>query len=106
MIRDGRPLLVTDPRTARPIRVNYNVYRPEMWISPSGRSVVVTHGVEQIPPSWESYEPRNSSLRLKAGSTLSHDSYASQSAEELELIDLSTGDPTTLANAPMAGSLA
>ena len=106
VLKNGKPLMVQDKKTHRPIYIHQspNSYGiPVFRVSPDGTRVVAQFAVQDVPSAWEQLPPSDElpARRIKAGS---QDVLAPRLLEpinEYVVIDLFSGSVTSLTHAPI-----
>jgi dipeptidyl aminopeptidase/acylaminoacyl peptidase len=99
---------VIDPTAGHPFRLWDSP--PVIWsalsISPDGKSVVTLIPVNEIPPSWEHYEPKYSrTAKIHAGDSRLTSDLNQGRLTQYALIDLTTGKARPLVDAPNGWAL-
>jgi hypothetical protein len=104
---EGHPFPVIDQRTGRAIRLQGQIpSAPVLALSPDGRSVVTTQGVEDVPREWVALYPPSypaSAYRVRSGHQgLSQERIYTHLVRRYVSIELASGTARALLDAPIA----
>jgi dienelactone hydrolase len=102
----GKPKLVVNIETAKPVTVIVRPFVNTISLSPSGRYAVVTNYAEHVPRTWESYEPayNNNEDKIVADSPGKTPSWSIYRPHEYSVVDLRLGKISSLLDAPLGAS--
>lgn len=105
-VRNGRASPVVDSTSGAPISLVNSWFGSLRAVSPSGRYLVIKNFVDQVPKTWESYEPAYNSVytRIVADDPNKKPKFDTGRPQQYELIDLQTGILSPLINAPLGRS--
>jgi dipeptidyl aminopeptidase/acylaminoacyl peptidase len=102
-LRNGDNRGITDPNTGRPVHLKaLPPPRSVLSLSSSGQSVVALVPTKTIPVSWESYQPEFAHLKLHSNDS---DMTSVLWPAQYAVIDLKSGQTTSLVRAPIAWTL-
>lgn len=79
-----------------PVRTRGDLVSGPLWLSPTGRYLIVTTSVVSIPESWRDYESRSLQTRIRRNARLVH---------QYELISIDSGEMEALLDAPEGGGV-
>jgi hypothetical protein len=102
-VRDGKRFRVIDTSSHRPVPIHLYGQRT-LALRPDGHSIVTALTVRDIPAEWEGlYPPRSpsSAYRVRAGHQDPYAFMGQQDVSEYTLLDLDTGEATSLTKAPI-----
>lgn len=104
-VRHGKASPVVEAGTLLPLSLDNSPFTSVLSLSPSGRYVVTTKYVEQVPKSWEIYEPAyKSNFTRIVSDDLTNSSISYSRPGQYALIDLQSGKISSLVDAPLGSA--
>jgi dipeptidyl aminopeptidase/acylaminoacyl peptidase len=99
LYKDGHDVPINFAMDGKPLRL----FVPTLSLSPDGRSLITVAPADEVPESWEQYQPLYAQYRIKSGPIQEKSLYAVESlwrTEHFVLVDVKTGSVSPLVDAP------